>query len=68
MKERHAHVYKKESSRFHSSVKSDLDKGMMFLKDVSQFLRDETKELKDTQELRRMLRGDDYFFFPFFSV
>ena len=29
MKERHAHVYKKESSRFHSSVKSDLDKGMI---------------------------------------
>ena len=57
VQEKHVHVYKKESSRFHSSVKSDRDKGMAFLRDVNQFLRDEGKELKDTRELRGMLRA-----------
>ena len=55
--EKHVHVYKKESVRFQSSVKSDLDKGMAFLRDVNQFLRDEGKELKDTRELRDMLQA-----------
>lgn len=50
-------VYKKESSRFHTSVKSDLDKGMAFLNDVNSFLEDEKRELKDTENLRNALRS-----------
>ena len=51
VQEKHVHVYKKESSRFHSSVKSDLDKGMAFLRDVNQFLRDEGEYAHEMRDM-----------------